>query len=212
MDDAAPLSPDQVVSRNLMRARELRGWTQQEAAAAISRHLGREWTVSAVAGAERSHRTPRVKEFSATEITAFCRAFRLPLAWFYLPPHPWTPIRPRGAAEDAEFTAGELLSLIFPRIDDPMTAELAEATKTLFSEFASRGPQREDLATYLGWVGRQDNALQMMVRNQFAALGLAEMPAQLADLSSRMSQALGLVVNDLQHDGIPPADERGASR
>src|ERR1700689_527154 len=97
MANPETLSPDQVVSRNLVRARELRGWTQREAAERITRHHGKTWTIAMLAAAERSHRTPRVKEFSASEITAFCRAFELPLAWFFLPRDPWTRVLPRGA-------------------------------------------------------------------------------------------------------------------
>lgn len=205
MDEPKTLSPDQVVSRNLMRARELRGWTQQEAAERISRCLGREWTVPVLSAAERSHRTSRVKEFSATEITAFCRVFKLPLAWFYLPPDPWTNIRPRGADEDAAFSADELLSVIFPRTDDPMIADLEAVTIGLFSAFANQGPRKDNTATYVDWVRRQNNALRLMFLAALQEQGLGNVSGELADISRRIGQAVGTVVNDLMHDGIPPA-------
>ena len=212
MDDQ--MSPDQIVSFRLTKARELRDWTQAKAAAEVSRCLGREWTIPVYSAAERSHRTGRVKEFSATEITAFCRAFSLPLAWFFLPPSPWVTIAPRGSDGSADTTADDLLAAVFPRLDDPMLADLENATTTLFSQFASQGPRGENLGTYLGWVQRQNNALRAMLRSEFDAADIGGLPEVLEDAAARMRRAIGMVVNDLEHAGIPlplPADSDGES-
>ena len=202
------MSPDEVVSLNLRRARELRGWTQPEAAKAVSRYLGKEWSTQVYGDAERAYRLKRVKVFSAEEIVAFCRAFRLPLAWFYLPPNPWTVIGPRGAGgtDDAMMTGDDLLSLIFPRADDPMAADFETATDRLFNVFAAQRPLRENLAAFMEWTRRRAAASQAMFVSQVKALGLENVPGQLEDLAGQIRLALGLVANDLRHDGIPPAD------
>jgi hypothetical protein len=71
------VTPDELVSLNLLRARELRGWTQQEAAAQISKHLGKDWSIPVYAAAERAHRTTRTKTFSATELVSTPNGFTL---------------------------------------------------------------------------------------------------------------------------------------
>lgn len=201
------MSPDEIVSLRLRRARELRGWTQPEAASAVSRYLGKEWSAQVYGDAERAYRLKRVKVFSAEEIIAFCRAFRLPLAWFYLPPDPWTVIGPRGAAEadDAMMTGDDLLSLIFPRADDPMAADFETATDDLINIFAAQRPLRENLATFMEWTQRRAAASQVMLVRQVKALGLENVPERLVDLADQIRLALELAANDLRHDGIPPA-------
>lgn len=84
------LTPNQVVAYNLAQARLLRGWTQEEAAAALEPHVGKRWSKATFSAAERSVAGDRVRQFDADEIVAFARAFALPVSWFFLPPPPWT--------------------------------------------------------------------------------------------------------------------------
>jgi transcriptional regulator with XRE-family HTH domain len=81
-------SPNQVVALNVARARAMRGWTQEEAAAALSPHLGLHWSTASFSAVERSIRGTRVKQFSADELVALSRGFGLPIGWFFLPPPP----------------------------------------------------------------------------------------------------------------------------
>lgn len=80
--------PDRLVSWNLRRARELRGWTQGEATQHLAR-FGRPWSVASLSDAERAW-TPdgRQREFTATDLVAFSLTYDLPLAWWILPPPP----------------------------------------------------------------------------------------------------------------------------
>ena len=208
------MSPDDVVSNNLRRARELRGWTQPEAAQRISRYLGREWSQQVYGDAERAYRGKRVKNFSAEEIVAFCRAFRLPVVWFYLPPDPWTAIVPKGAAVDSEaaLTSDELLSLIFPRLDDQMLVDLDSVTVGLFSSFTAHVPRAQNTAAYLEWVSRQNAALRSMVRAAFEAESIDDLPEQLEELASRVRRSITHMVSDMMHSGIPgdPSDSPSA--
>ncbi len=92
MDSAAylGLTPNQVVAFNLARAREWKGWTQDEAAEALEPYLGKRWSKASVSQAERSIAGRFVRQFDADEIVAFARAFDLPIGWFFMPPPPWS--------------------------------------------------------------------------------------------------------------------------
>lgn len=83
------LTANQVVSYNLAQARELKGWTQEEAAEALAPHLGRRWSRASFSAAERSVDGDRIRMFDADEIVALARTFDLPVSWFFMPPMPW---------------------------------------------------------------------------------------------------------------------------
>src|SRR3954447_14604982 len=81
-------SPNQVVALNVARARAMRGWTQEQASAAIAPYLGTRLSNASFSSIERSIGGTRVKHFSADELIAFSRGFDLPIGWFFLPPPP----------------------------------------------------------------------------------------------------------------------------
>src|SRR5947209_4346873 len=81
-------SPNQVVALNVARARAMRGWTQEEAAAALAPYLGAHWSTASFSAVERSIRGTRVKQFTADELVALSRGFGLPIGWFFVPPPP----------------------------------------------------------------------------------------------------------------------------
>lgn len=113
------LTPNQVVAFNLARAREWKGWTQDQAAEALEPYLGKRWSKASVSQAERSIAGRFVRQFDADEIIAFARAFDLPIGWFFMPPPPWSdrPGRPvKLSVPDAKrFGAAlaELIDLVF---------------------------------------------------------------------------------------------------
>lgn len=84
------LTPNQVVAFNLARAREHKGWTQDEAAEALAPYLGTRWSKASVSQAERSIAGRFIRNFDADEIVAFARAFEVPVTWFFMPPPPWS--------------------------------------------------------------------------------------------------------------------------
>jgi transcriptional regulator with XRE-family HTH domain len=94
-----PLTPNQVVARNLTMARTDRGWSQPEAAAALEPFLGVRWSRASYSAVERSVDGIRIKQFSADELVAIARCFDRPVAWFLTPPAgaiAVTPDCPRG--------------------------------------------------------------------------------------------------------------------
>lgn len=83
------LTPNQVVAYNLAQARQLKGWTQDQATEALEPYLGSRWSKANYSAAERSVDGGRIRNFDADEIVAFARAFELPVTWFFMPPPPW---------------------------------------------------------------------------------------------------------------------------
>jgi transcriptional regulator with XRE-family HTH domain len=80
------LTVHQVVAHNVFQARQLRGWTQEEAATEISTALGRPLTAAGLSAIEKTYTSRRQRVIDVTELVAFARAFGLPIAWFFLPP------------------------------------------------------------------------------------------------------------------------------
>lgn len=132
-------TPNQLVAYNLRRARELRGWTQDQAAKAIEPHLGERWSSASYSLAERSTDRPdRIRNFTADEIVAFCLAFELPLAWFLFPPDPdphgrLPVIAPSGVKEGREPLTGLLIELVFA--NDEGQALLAKRLHDLLAAY-----------------------------------------------------------------------------
>lgn len=83
------MTPNQVVAHNLTRAREWKGWTQEQLADALEPFLGKRWSKASVSQAERSVAGKFIRQFDADEIVAFARALDLPVGWFFMPPPPW---------------------------------------------------------------------------------------------------------------------------
>lgn len=87
---SAPPEPtvnlNEVIAYNFRRARELRGLTQPDAAAALEPFLGQLLPQASISAIERSYGGDKRREFDAQELLAFACAFDLPLLWFLLPP------------------------------------------------------------------------------------------------------------------------------
>lgn len=83
------MTPNQIVARNVTRARELRGWTQEQAAEALAPYLGARLSGASFSALERSAvSVSRIKQFSADDLLALSRAFDLPIGYFFTPPPP----------------------------------------------------------------------------------------------------------------------------
>lgn len=77
---------NQMVALNLARARKLKGWTQERAAAELEPYLGTRWSTATMSQVERSVAGERIKQFSVDELVALSQAFDLPITWFLVPP------------------------------------------------------------------------------------------------------------------------------
>jgi transcriptional regulator with XRE-family HTH domain len=198
------LTADGLVSYNLLRAREFRGYTQAQAAERISAALGKPWSVPVYAAAERAHRSSRVKEFSADELLALSQAFDVPLSWWFLPPGPSTNVKGRTAGR--EITGDQVLELLFPHPSSVESAALNERTEQLFNQFAAQSPGQQNLNSYMGYIHRRNAGLQQMAFSAFKAAGLEDAPGELMDIARRWQQALNILMADLQHNGVPEVE------
>lgn len=79
-------TPNQIVAYRVAEARRLRQWTQDQAAAELEPYLGARLSAASFSAIERSFHGGRVRQFTADELVALARGFRLPLGWFFTPP------------------------------------------------------------------------------------------------------------------------------
>ncbi len=96
------LTPNQIVAWNLSRARQTRGWTQEQASEQLEPYLGERWSKATFSAAERSFDGTRIRQFTADDLYAFSRCFDLPIAYFLRPP---TWIEEVGHANSTESTS-----------------------------------------------------------------------------------------------------------
>ena len=83
------MTPNQIVARNVIKARTLRGWTQDEAAEQLAPYLGVKLSGASFSALERSAVSiSRIKQFSADDLLALSRGFDLPIGYFLTPPPP----------------------------------------------------------------------------------------------------------------------------
>lgn len=83
------MTPNQIVAYNVIKARALRGWTQEQAAVALAPYLGAKLSGPSFSALERSAvNVDRIKQFSADDLLALSRGFDLPIGYFFTPPPP----------------------------------------------------------------------------------------------------------------------------
>ena len=73
------------ISPYIALARQLRGWTQEEAAERLETFLGSKWSAATFSIVERSVDGKRIRQFSADELVALSRAFDVPIGWWFTP-------------------------------------------------------------------------------------------------------------------------------
>jgi hypothetical protein len=149
----SPFDPDLLVSWNLSKARQLRGWTQAEATQHLAR-FGLSWSVASLSDAERAW-TPdgRQREFTASDLVAFSLAYDLPLAWWFLPAPP---------SERGDMTVG-LDGVPEPLDDDTLTNLCLSSSPEIEDRLSSLGVSRslaaEDQRHLLALIDAQETQL-----------------------------------------------------
>ncbi len=78
-------TPNQLVAQRIALARQLRGWTQEEAADRLEKFLGAKWSPATFSIVERSVDGKRIRQFTADELVALSRAFEVPIGWWFTP-------------------------------------------------------------------------------------------------------------------------------
>jgi transcriptional regulator with XRE-family HTH domain len=140
-EDPVKITPNQVVAFNLTVARQLRGWTQEEAAEKLEPFVGARWSKATFSSAERSIDGRRIRQFTADEIVAFSRCFGVPIGFFFMPP------RPSESEAPVRFATTE---------NDDYGLSLAELLDAIFGTPGEREVMSARLNDYLGEIPMQD--------------------------------------------------------
>jgi hypothetical protein len=180
-------SPNQVVAHNLTRARLLRGWTQDQAAAALAPYLGSHLSAASFSAIERSIAGTRVKQFNADELVALSRAFRVPLGWWFTPPPDGTLHTP-----DHQRTGLDFAQLVDIVLGTPDT--LPAWTEALEQWAAQRAKTDRGKAPTAGAPGRAGEQVELraraLVRERFGDINEAsDVLRRLADLLDELDEA-----------------------
>lgn len=193
------MTPNQIVAFNLARARELRGWTQDEAAQRLEPYVGQLWSRATFSAAERGAVTgERVRQFTADDIAALSLAFELPVTWFLVPPP--------SKEVDVELPSGQALSpaafvdVVFGASVD-LQQRLSETIRAIELSDDQRATQtaqgsllREALARSVGdideWVGRLRELADSMEQSG-------------VELDEEQEHALGMDLIADEHRGQP---------
>jgi len=154
-EGVAPQTVNQVVAFNLRKARELRGWTQEGAAAHLEPYLGKRWSRAVFSAAERSVDGKRARPFDADELVAFARGFGYPVEWFLLPPEGVETLQ--GVEGGSPLSTPELVDLVFPATEGAQKA-LSQRLEALFRSLPlalRTSPQRVIAVLTGAYVGAQ---------------------------------------------------------
>ncbi len=187
-DPYIQITPNQVVAYNLTEARALRGWTQEQAAAELEQYIGSRWSKATFSAAERSIDGRRVRQFTADEIVAFSRCFRVPIGFFFMPPRPSQAPQQLLRIKSVEnpwagISVTELLDTIFgvPGDDDVLSIRLRRfLNETSMSDLT----EAQDRAAW-----RAEDALDAIVMKELARFddwrqALTELASQLRSWQS----------------------------
>lgn len=200
--DVVAITPNQIVAFNLSEARALRGWTQEQAAGELERYVGSRWSKATFSAAERSVDGRRVRQFTADEIVAFSRCFRVPIGFFFMPPRPSQVEQPVVLSTPERHGYGirlaELLDVIFG------TPGEREALSVRLHQFLDELPLAEltDAQDRLTW--RAEDAITAVAMKQLARFeewekSLNELARQ---LRSWQNQAKNAAIREgLQREG-----------
>jgi len=166
--DPVKITPNQIVAFNLTVARQLRGWTQEEAAAQLEPYVGARWSKATFSSAERSIDGRRIRQFTADEIVAFSRCFDVPIGFFFMPPRPSqseTPVRFATAEnDDYGLSLAELLDAIFG------TPGECEVMSARLNEYLGEIPMRDLTKAQDRLTWQAEDALNAVVMKQLGRL------------------------------------------
>ena len=188
------LTPNQVVAFNLTRAREWRGWTQEQLAEALEPYLGKRWSKASVSQAERSVAGKFIRQFDADELVALARALDVPIGWFFMPPPPWaddaTPVKlSTPDAQQFGTALAELVDIVFG--DEPGQALLEMRLQAFLDELGPMIPlsQKQDAVANLVTAKIEALARHRLKDLERWQTQLRAMANQLEDLQARAERS-----------------------
>jgi len=191
---APTLTVNQIVARNLRRARLEHRWTQEDAAARLLPYLGVEWSKATYSAAERSaEKTERIRRFTADDLVAFATAFERPVLYFFLPPLDWDnkqahPVK-AGTGNAVVLSQGRFLQSVFGYggTQDSVIQRLAGLMSTFPDEWGEDAKHAAALLSRgIPWARRQEAANEV----ESAIFSLESASSLLTDLRDSLDVAL----------------------
>lgn len=109
-EDAAVLTMNGLVAKNMQMGRTIRGLTQEMLGQRLEAITGRPWSKATVSALERTAEGGRARQFDADDLVAIAMALEVPLLFLFKPRpseyHPHTTYAVRPAEDDANDQAG----------------------------------------------------------------------------------------------------------
>ena len=216
------MTPNQIVAVNVARARELRGWTQEQAADALAPYLGARLSGASFSALERSAwSTSRIKQFSADDLLALSRGFDLPIGFFLTPPAP--DFDAGLHAPDAGVNGLDPVVLLDAVLGRPENLGYWEAKLRAYSASVAPAPRSKrrkpnvspaDLAdrlkTFLG--ARGQSAVRQVVGDVDDAADVLERMAEMLRAWDRVASQMPEDTSFGNADGAPSPNARGSRR
>lgn len=159
---AGPLTVNQLVSHNLMRARRARGLTQAEFAERMHQVTRRPWSNATVSAAERAWTGGRSRKFDANEILGFSLVLGYPVGFFFLAPDDSpgdlevSMMQPDDLKSQESYPAESLarFSDVLPRIAGiAETQGYGERMKVLFAKYLDAKYEGPSEVVHFSWDG-----------------------------------------------------------
>lgn len=197
--EVEPVSVHQVVAYNFRRAREEKGWTQNQTSDELAPYLGYELKQAGVSAIEKTFDSERKRNLDVGEVAAFARCFDLPLAWFFTPPPSMTtlPLATPGPQDPPEDVRANLADLLSIAIGTPAGWEsFVDRIRELFASDEDEDATHKAVYWPLGGVTRPEFDEQLELRRRaLRDVRLAQRATPADDVIQQMAGLLVELVN-----------------
>lgn len=189
------ISVHQVVAYNFRRAREEKGWTQDQTSDELAPYLGYKLKQAGVSAIEKTFDSERKRNLDVGEVAAFSRCFDLPLAWFFTPPPSMTtlPLATPGPEDSPGGAQANLAELLSIAIGTPTGWEaFVDRIRELLASDADEDATHKAVYWPLGGVTRPEYEEQLELRRR--ALRDVRLAQRATPADDVIQQMAGLLV------------------
>ncbi len=193
---AEPVSVHQVVAYNFRRAREDKGWTQDQTSDELAPYLGYKLKQAGVSAIEKTFDSERKRNLDVGEVAAFARCFDLPLAWFFTPPPSMTtlPLATPGPEDPPAGEGANLAELLSIAIGTPTGWEaFVDRIRELLASDEDEDATHKAVYWPLGGVTRPEFDEQLELRRR--ALRDVRLAQRATPADEVIQQMAGLLVD-----------------
>lgn len=190
-----PVSVHQVVAYNFRRAREEKGWTQDQTSAELAPYLGYKLKQAGVSAIEKTFDSERKRNLDVGEVAAFARCFDRPLSWFFTPPPSMAslPLATPGPDDPPQAARANLAELLSIAIGTPTGWEaFVDRIRELLASDADEDATHKAVYWPLGGVTRPEFDEQLDLRRR--ALRDVRLAQRATPADDVIQQMAGLLV------------------